>query len=299
MNAIAVFFILKLVYLVIQLLIRDNLILKDKNMLRSTVLTATILTALTFSTPVLAAKCSNTSGNFSNWVGQFKKEAVKKGISKSTLDKAFANASYATKTISLDRNQRSFRLSFDQFMKKRGAPAIISRGKKLKKQNAALFNRLEKKYGVPSGVLIAIWGMESGFGRFSGNQQTVSAVATLSYDCRRSAFFTKQLYALLTLIQKGSISPNFKGAAHGEIGQTQFLPENVLKYGVNGDGNRRLDLSKKADALASTANFLRGKGWKRGGGYQVGQTNYRAIQAWNAAGVYQKAIAAIGVKIDQ
>lgn len=268
-------------------------------MFKKSTIALTLFAALTFSTPSLALSCSNTSGNFSKWVGEFKKEAAKKGVSKRTLDRAFANASYAKKTISLDRNQRSFKLSFNQFMKKRGAPAIISRGKKLKRTNASLFNRLEKKYGVPAGVLIAIWGMESGFGRFSGNQHTVSAVATLAYDCRRSAFFTTQLYALLKLIDKGWLDPNFRGAAHGEIGQTQFLPANVLKYGANGDGNRRLDLSKKADALASTANFLKGKGWKRGAGYQVGQTNFRAIKAWNAAGVYQKAIAAIGAEIDK
>ena len=157
----------------------------------------------------------------------------------------------------------------------------------------------KKKYGVPPGVLIAIWGMESGFGRFTGNQHTVSAVATLAYDCRRSAFFTEQLYALLQMIQKGWISPDFRGAAHGEIGQTQFLPANVLRYGANGDANRRVDLSNQFDALASTANFLKGKGWRRGAGYQQGQTNFRAIKAWNAAGVYQKAIAAIAAEIDK
>lgn len=267
-------------------------------MIRAFTIAAVLAIGLNSTSPAFAAQCSNTSANFSNWVTQFKKEAAKKGISKKTLDRAFAKASYAKKTISLDRNQRSFKLTFNQFMQKRGAPSIISRGKKLKRQNASFFNKLEKKYGVPSGVLIAIWGMESGFGSFTGNQHTVSAVATLSYDCRRSEFFTTQLYALLTLIQKGWISPNFKGAAHGEIGQTQFLPANVLKYGANGDANRRVDLSNKFDALASTANFLRGKGWNKGGGYQQGQTNYRAIQAWNAAGVYQKAIAAIALKID-
>lgn len=267
-------------------------------MIRAFTIAAIFAVTLSSTSPTFAAQCSNTSANFSKWVTQFKKEAAQRGISKKTLDKAFANAKYATKTISLDRNQRSFKLSFNQFMQKRGAPAIVSRGKRLKKQNASFFNSLERKYGVPSGVLIAIWGMESGFGSFMGNQHTVSAVATLSYDCRRSEFFTTQLYALLTMIQKGWISPNFKGAAHGEIGQTQFLPANVLKYGANGDANRRIDLSNRYDALASTANFLRGKGWKKGGGYQPGQRNYRAIQAWNAAGVYQKAIAAIAAQID-
>lgn len=256
------------------------------------------LMAIGLSGQAQAAQCGNNSGGYSAWVGQFKNEAAKAGISQRTLDKAFKNARYATKTISLDRNQRSFKLSLEQFMQKRGASTIISKGKQIKKQKAGLFAAIEKKYGVPAGPLIAIWGMESGFGGFTGNQHTVSAVSTLAYDCRRSAFFTEQLYALLQLIQKGWISPDFKGAAHGEIGQTQFLPANVVRFGVNGDGSGGVNLGSSADALASTANFLRGHGWSRGGGYQPGQTNFRAIQGWNAAGVYQQAIAKIGAEID-
>ena len=258
---------------------------------------ATLIT-IGLGTTAQAAQCGNNSSGFSAWVQQFKQEAARAGISQRTLDRAFKNAQYATKTISADRNQKSFKLSFEQFMQKRGASTIISKGKRLKQQNAGLFAALEKQYGVPPGPLIAIWGMESGFGAFSGNQHTVSAVATLAYDCRRSAFFTEQLYALLQLIQKGWLSPDFKGAAHGEIGQTQFLPANVVRFGVDGDRNGSVNLASTADALASTANFLRGHGWSRGGGYQPGQANFRAIQGWNAAGVYQKAIAQIGADID-
>lgn len=256
------------------------------------------LIAAGLSGPAEAAKCGNNSAGFPAWIDQFKKEAVSAGISQRTVDRAFKNVSYATKTISLDRNQKSFKLSFEQFMQKRGASSIISKGKRLKQQHAGLFSAIEKKYGVPAGPLIAIWGMESGFGAFTGNQHTMSAVATLAYDCRRSAFFTEQLYAQLQLIQKGWLSPDFKGAAHGEIGQTQFLPANVLRFGVNGDGSGGVNLGSAADALASTANFLRGHGWSRGGGYQQGQANFGAIQGWNAAGVYQKAIAKIGAEID-
>ncbi|MEP3436982.1 MAG: lytic murein transglycosylase [Hoeflea sp.] len=265
---------------------------------RLAVLGAAALVTIGLSATAHAAQCGNTSKGYSAWVAQFKQEASRAGISDRTLDRAFKNARYATKTISLDRNQRSFKLSFDQFMQKRGASSIISKGKRLKKQNAGLFAAIEKKYGVPAGPLIAIWGMESGFGSFTGNQHTVSAVSTLAYDCRRSAFFTEQLYALLQLIQKGWLSPDFKGAAHGEIGQTQFLPANVARFGTDGDRNGSINLGSAADALASTANFLRGHGWSRGGGYQPGQGNYRAIQGWNAAGVYQKAIAKIGAEID-
>jgi len=169
----------------------------------------------------------------------------------------------------------------------------------MKKNNAALFASIEKAYGVPAGPLLAIWGMETGFGGFMGNQHTLSAVATLSFDCRRSDYFTEQLYAALKLVGSGSLNVNAKGAAHGEIGQTQFLPLNVVRYGVDFDRDGRIDLvGSRADALASTANFLVGHGWQRGAGYQQGQTNYAAIQGWNAASVYQQAIAFIGKAID-
>jgi len=141
--------------------------------------------------------------------------------------------------------------------------------------------------------------METGFGRFLGDQNTISAVATLAYDCRRSEFFTDHLYAALQLVDRGILTPQAVGAAHGEIGQTQFLPGSVLKYGVDGDGDGRIDMVRStADALASTANFLRAHGWRPGAGYQEGEPNFAAIQGWNAATVYQQAIALMGRDID-
>ncbi|MBL8584755.1 MAG: lytic murein transglycosylase [Rhizobiaceae bacterium] len=245
-----------------------------------------------------AAQCGNNAAGFEAWKADFRKEAAAAGIKGKALD-AFDGTSYATKTINADRNQKSFKLSLDQFMAKRGGKAIAAKGKSLKKQNAALFDKIEQRYGVPAGPLIAIWGMETGFGSYMGNANILSAVATLAYDCRRSEYFTNQLYAALRLIQNGSLSANSIGAMHGEVGQTQFLPANVLKYGVDGDGNGRIDLIRsKADALASTANFLRGHGWRAGAGYQPGQANFGALQGWNAASVYQQAIAIIGAEID-
>ena len=245
-----------------------------------------------------AARCSNTGGGFERWKKEFSKEAKARGVGGKALS-ALAQTRYSTKTIQADRGQKSFKLSLNQFMKKRGGNAIAQRGRSLKQKNASLFNSIEQRYGVPPGPLIAIWGMETGFGNYLGNSHILSSVATLAYDCRRSAFFTEHLYAALQLIQNGSLSPGAVGAAHGEIGQTQFLPANVVKYGVDGDGNGRVDLIRsKADAFASTANFLRAHGWRPGGGYQPGQTNFRALQAWNAAGVYQQAIAIIAANID-
>src|SRR5215218_9979285 len=238
-----------------------------------------------------AAQCGNTAAGFEDWKQDFAQEARARGIGASTISALMAT-NYATTTIRADRGQKSFRLSLDQFLAKRGGPVIVSRGRSLKQSNATLFASLEQRYGVPPGPLIAIWGMETAFGRQRGNQHTLSAVATLAYDCRRSAFFTEQLYATLTLIDRGILAADTRGSMHGEIGQTQFLPKSILNYGTGGN------LDTAANALASTANFLRGHGWRRGTGYQPGEANFAAIQAWNAAPVYQRAIALIGLQID-
>jgi len=250
------------------------------------------------SLALAASHCGTTAAGFQAWVEALKRQAAVNGIGPAGL-KALDRVHYARATINADRSQKSFKLSYNQFMRKRGAVAIIKRGKIIKRQNSALFAKIEQKYGVPAGPIIAIWGMETAFGSYMGKQHTLSALATLAYDCRRSAFFTDQLYAALTLIDRGNFDANSIGAMHGEIGQTQFLPKNVLLYGVDGDGDGHIDLIRsKADALASTANFLVGHGWNRNAGYQEGQPNFAAIRGWNAAYVYEKAIAAIGKQID-
>jgi membrane-bound lytic murein transglycosylase B len=238
-----------------------------------------------------AAQCGSTAAGFEAWKQQFADEAGGKGVSAAAVT-ALLGTTYASATIAADRGQRSFRLSLDQFLAKRGGSTIVARGRALKHQHAGLFETIEQRYGVPPGPLLAIWGMETAFGTQRGNQNTLSAVATLAYDCRRSAFFTEQLYATLTLIDRGVLSAGTRGSMHGEIGQTQFLPRSILNYGTGGD------LNIAANALASTANFLKGHGWRAGAGYQPGEANFGAIQAWNAASVYQQAIALIGRQID-
>ena len=265
------------------------------------VIVAFALVAASFSMApgAMAASCSKTAAGFDDWKTEFAGEAAAKGISQRTLDKVFSSISYNKATIRADRGQKSFKLSLADFMRKRGANVIVSRGRQMKRSNAALFASIEKRFGVPAGPLIAIWGMETGFGSYMGRENTLSAVATLAFDCRRTAYFTDQFYAALKLTEQGTLSVNSRGAAHGEVGQTQFLPKNVLKFGVDGDGNGRIDLvGSKADALASTANFLRGHGWQPGAGYQRGQANFGAIQGWNDASVYQQAIAIMGAQID-
>src|SRR5215471_7534521 len=250
----------------------------------------TALAVLTWGAPAYAASCGNGPGGFEAWKREFGEEARAKGIGAQGIA-GLMQASYAGATIAADRSQRSFGLSLDQFLAKRGASAIVARGRALKQSQAAMFASIEQRYGVPPGPLIAIWGMETAFGSQRGNQHMLSAVATLAYDCRRPAYFTEQLEAALKLIDRGALSPNARGSMHGEIGQTQFLPKNILAYGT---GN--LDVA--SNALNSTANFLHAHGWRAGAGYQPGEANYAAIEAWNAAPVYQRAIALMGRQID-
>jgi len=249
------------------------------------------LTLLSISTPSAhAATCGSSSAGFETWKQEFAREAQAKGVGGSAIS-ALMGTSYAQATINADRSLHSFKLSLDQFMVKRGSAAIVARGRSMKQRNAALFASLEQRYGVPAGPLIAIWGMESAFGSQRGNQNMLSSIATLAYDCRRPEYFTDQLYAALKLIERGTVSASQRGSMHGEIGQTQFLPKTMLEYGV---GN----LETSSGALASTANFLKAHGWKAGAGYQPGEPNFAAIEAWNAATVYEKAIAIMGRQID-
>lgn len=261
---------------------------KSKALCPAVVAVAAMLSAL--ASQANAAQCGNGPGGFEAWKQQFAGEARAKGVGGTGISALMA-ANYAQATINADRSLHSFKLSLDQFMVKRGAAAIVARGRAMKQKNAALFASIQSRYGVPPGPLIAIWGMETGFGSQHGNQNMLSSIATLAYDCRRPEYFTDQLYAALKLIDRGTLSGNQRGSMHGEIGQTQFLPKTMLEYGV---GN----LESSSGALSSTANYLKAHGWRAGAGYQPGELNFAAIQEWNAASVYQQAIAVMGRQID-
>lgn len=257
-----------------------------------------VITSLGMAGSVWAAPCSDTGAEFDRWKPVMAQEAAAAGVGERGMA-ALMGASYATRTIAADRNQKSFKYSLEKFLQVRGADAIVSQGRKRKAANPGFYQSLEAQYGVPAGVLLAVHGMETGFGNFMGDSNVVSAIATLAYDCRRSAYFTPHLIAALMLVDQGVISTNSVGAKHGEVGHTQFLPGNVLRYGVDGNGDGRVDLMDQADAMASTANFFAQKGWRPGAGYQEGEPNFAVIEAWNAATVYQKAIALMAQKIDR
>lgn len=245
----------------------------------------------------LAAKCGNNAGGFPRWLDQFRKEAVGAGISQKVVASALGGVTYDSRVIKLDRNQGHFNQSFQTFYSKRGRP-LEGLVRSRYQSNAALLNKIESRYGVPGEVIVAIWGLETSFGANTGNMSSLRSLATLAYDCRRSQFFTNELMAALSIVQRGDMSPSqMVGAWAGELGQTQFLASSYVKFAVDFDGNGRRDLIRsKADALASTANYLKAYGWKKGQGYQPGSANYAVLGQWNKAKVYQQTIAALAAK---
>jgi membrane-bound lytic murein transglycosylase B len=140
---------------------------------------------------------------------------------------------------------------------------------------------------------VAIWGLETDFGAVRGNLPVIRSVATLAFDCRRTEFFQGHLFDALRIVDRGHLTPaEMRGAWAGEMGQTQFMPSSYVKYAVDFDGDGRADLLRSpADVLASTANYLKGHGWVRGGDWQPGSQNFEAIRAWNKSQVYARTIA--------
>jgi lytic murein transglycosylase len=248
---------------------------------------------------IAAAECGRDGSGFASWLQQFKAKAATQGISASTLSSALDGVSYDRKVISLDRGQRSFKLSFDQFYARRVSGGLIARGRSLMKTHGATLQRIESRFGVPAPVIIAIWGLETGYGANSGNMSILRSLATLAYDCRRSEFFQNELIHALKIVERGDMSPGqLRGGWAGEIGQTQFLASSYSKFAVDFDGNGRRDLIRSVpDMLASTANFLKSYGWRAGQGWQPGSANYGVIQEWNKAQVYVKTISIMADKL--
>ncbi len=252
---------------------------------------AGVVLALSLGTAA-AQGCGNDGSGFNAWIANFKKDAAAQGISQRTISSALNGARYSNATIRLDRNQRVFKQSFETFAG-RMIPPRVNRAKNRLQKHASLLNRIEQQFGVPKEIVVAIWGLETDFGAVRGKASVISAIATLAYDCRRSAFFTGQLVDALRVIERGDMTAKqMIGGLHGEIGQTQFLPSSYYAFAVDYDGNGRRDLiSSTADVLASTANYLRGHGWRKGQSWMPGSGNFNVIKQWNKSTVYSRTVA--------
>jgi lytic murein transglycosylase len=248
----------------------------------------------------LAQTCGNEASGFDTWVPQFKAKAQGQGVTAATAASAMSGLSYDNNIIRLDRSQRSFKLTFEQFYAKRVSNSLISRGQRQMQSNAQLISNIEKRFGVPGSILVAIWGLETNYGADgNGGKSIVNSLATLAYDCRRSEFFQNELINAMRIIDRRDMSADqLRGGWAGEIGPMQFLPSSYVKYAVDFDGDGRKDLIRSVpDMLASTANYFKQKGWVTGQDWQPGSANYAVIQEWNKAEVYAKTIAIMAAKL--
>jgi lytic murein transglycosylase len=246
------------------------------------------------------ADCGNDAAGFAGWLERLKAKAAQQGISAATMASALAGVTYDRRVIGLDRSQRSFKLSFEEFYARRVGAALIRRGQALMQRHRATLDRVEQRFGVSAPVLIAIWGLETGYGADTGARfSIVRSLATLAYDCRRSSFFTGHLIDALRIVERGDMTPaELRGGWAGEIGQMQFLPGAYVRYAVDFDGDGRRDLVNSVpDMLASTANYLKAHGWQRGQSWEPGTPNYAVVKAWNKAEVYQRTIAVMAAKL--
>ncbi len=256
---------------------------------------AAVLVCALSAGPALAVPCG---GQFETWLESFKREAAGRGISQRTISAALADVSYNPQVIALDRRQGHFGQSFEQF----GLPRIAQRlgkAQRMMQQHASLLSRIEQQFGVPGPVVVAIWALETDFGVNMGKQPALRALATLAYDCRRTERFQAELLDALRIIDRGDLSPaEMRGAWAGELGQTQFLPSSYYRFAVDFDGNGRRDLIRSVpDVLASTANYLKGYGWRRGQPWTEGSQNFEVLREWNKSQVYQKTIAAFASRL--
>ncbi|MGY3621002.1 lytic murein transglycosylase [Bradyrhizobium sp. USDA 10063] len=252
---------------------------------------AALLLVLFASGPARAARCG---GDFHTFIAGVSQEAAASGISQNVISQALDGVQQDAGVLAFDRRQRgTFRKSFEQYVATRVGPGRINTGRAMLQRYAALLASIEQKYGVPRQILVAIWGLESDYGKGDmGKLPVFRVLATLAHDCRRTELFQNELLSALQIVQRGDLRLNdMIGAYAGEIGQTQFLPSSYIKYGVDFDGNGHVDLRHSVpDVLASTANLLHTNGFKMGASYEEGSANFEAMREWNRAVIYRKTI---------
>jgi lytic murein transglycosylase len=257
--------------------------------------------ALMLAGPLLSSQAgaATCGGDFNTFMSTFQREAAAKGVSQKVISAAFAGLTPDPKVLELDRNQKPFKMTFEEFAARRVSGQRLKKGGTLLLANASMLSRIEEQFGVPGEVLVAIWGLETDYGVNMGKQSAIRSLATLAHDCRRTDLFQGELLAALQFLERGDLRlEDMKGAWAGELGQTQFLASSYLKFGVDFDGNGRRDLIRSVpDVLASTANYLKGYGWQAGAPYTEGSANFEALKNWNKSSIYQRTIALFAQKL--
>ena len=215
------------------------------------------------STPAAAQQCG---GDFRQFLAGVKQEAVAKGLSANAADRTLAGAQIDRKVLSRDRAQGVFKMTFLDFSKRVISSYRMKNGAANMNKYADVFRRTEREHGVPAPVITAFWALETDFGAVQGDFNTVNALATLAHDCRRPELFRPQLIAAIEMVQNGDLDPQrTTGAWAGEIGMVQMLPEDIIKFGRDGDGNGHVRLKQSApDAILTAGAFIDNLGWRPG-----------------------------------
>jgi len=204
--------------------------------------------------------------SFADWLAELRKEALARGISEATVESALAGIEPLPVVVERDRTQAERTQTFDEYLRKRVDRKTVTSARQMMSRHAAILRKVSAHYGVPSNVLVAVWGLESNFGRFTGTRPTIAALATLAYDDRRAAMFREELFSALLILDRGDIdTATMKGSWAGAMGQPQFMPSSYLKYAEDYDRDGKRDIwHSEADVFASVANYLKRNGWTAG-----------------------------------
>jgi membrane-bound lytic murein transglycosylase B len=223
---------------------------------------------LVLALAVLAASATGAAANlsFEQWVRQLRPQALAQGVSPGTFDAAFSGLQPLPRVIELFERQPEVKLTLEEYLARVVPATRVERGRQLLAENRALLDRIGNFYGVPPRLIVALWGMESDFGRRQGDYNVVAALATLSWSGKRAAFFKQELIAALKIIDHGHAAPqNLLGSWAGALGQCQFMPSNFLRLTVDHDGDGRRDIwNSRDDVFASIANYMNKVNWRTG-----------------------------------
>lgn len=214
--------------------------------------------ALSLSAPALAEKQS-----FDSYIEGLKKESLEKGYDAALIEKAFSNLTYRERAVKADRNQPEKRLTLDEYIPRAVPDWKVSQARKLYDEHYDDLKRIGEIYGVQPRFLVALWGVESNFGKFTGNFNVIEALSTMAYDGRREAFFRGEVFSALAILQEGHIDiDKMKGSWAGAMGQCQFMPSSFISFAADGNNDGKKDIwNSKPDVFASSANYLKNAGW--------------------------------------
>jgi len=256
-----------------------------------------LIAGVVLSTSVLAA---NTE--FDQYINGLKQEAREKGISERTIEEAFKKVSYKKKAVKADRNQPEKKLTLDEYIPRAVPDWKVKQAKSLYQKHYSDLKRIGEQYSVQPRFIVALWGVESNFGRLTGGYNVIDALSTLAFEGRREAFFRKETMAALTILDEGHITVNnMKGSWAGAMGQCQFMPSSFIHFAQDGNGDGVKDIWKNTqDVFASAANYLKESGWDDDytWGRQVtvpkgislsltgrGKDKAKTLQQWNDLGI--------------